>query len=195
VAKGFLQNISSVFKGKERALAVKEVGELRTQVANLSTQLEKRSVETQEIKAIYSSSILNYAMMYYGGIISTDATPETAVTIPAVSASINRYSGTIGSMPLNLFKKEGQAYTVVEDARFSRLSESPNELMSMSDFMGALCRSYFLCGFFFADIIYNKTGSPFLYPLYAHKHLTYQDEQGRVYYEIFLNSGTIESFK
>ena len=191
MANGFLQKIGSVFGSAQRkqALAILEAENvsLKSQVEVISQQ---RSVETKEIQAIYNQSIINQAMWYYGGVISTDATPDTAITVPAIMACVNRISGTIESAPLQMFKKvKGGKQLVEEDFRFTRLCDTPNELMTSSDFWRAMIRQLKLAGFAFADIIYNQSGVPFLYPLEAYRHLTYQDEKGFVYYEIFLKSG------
>ena len=186
MANGILSRITSAFTNRKQADAI-------ARVSVLENQIQTRSVETQEIKELYYQTIMNQSLWTsFEGIVSTTATPETAITVPAVLACVNRISGSISTAPMSLFKRTSDGNVpVFDDDTFSTFIDNPNELMSWSDFWTAQMRALKLCGFAFADIIYNKYGIPFLYPIDAYKHITYQDEQGRVYYEIFCKSGKL----
>ena len=150
-----------------------------------------KSVTLSEVQELFNNVLYSKAMNYFGGVLRTDANPETALQIPAVIACINRISGTISTTPPKLYKRSAGTKQLMEDDIMTyKLAEEPNELMSASDFFHAMELSRLNRGYAFADIQYNSYGIPFLYPLPVLRVLTFNDG-GRIKYQLFLNSGKV----
>ena len=112
-------------------------------------------------------------------------TEETALTYTAVWACVNLIAGTIGSLPLFLYRKtkDGGKEPMVENKLFAILHDQPNPEMSSAAFRETLHAHILLWGNGFAEIVRNGAGKVVeLWPIEPWRVLAYRDyTQGPAY--------------
>ncbi len=74
-------------------------------------------------------------------------TPESALRVPAVSAAVNLIAGAVASLPMAIYKDDGQGKTLAEDhPGFDIVADAANEWTASSDLRKQLAVDAMLWG-------------------------------------------------
>src|SRR4030042_614345 len=116
---------------------------------------------------------------------------ETALTYSAVYNANTLISGTIGSLPLHLYKSEGRIKRFAEEETlYSLLHDSPNPFMTAQVFRETLASHVVLWGNGYAEIVRDNKGDVFaLWPIPPNRVKAMKlTEEGELWYEIDVGS-------
>lgn len=87
------------------------------------------------------------------GIPVAEITPQNILEIPAVSACLERITGIAASLPLKLYKEDGDKTNEVQsDPRVALINDDTKDILSGYDFKKALFRDYYIYGSGYAYI-------------------------------------------
>jgi HK97 family phage portal protein len=112
---------------------------------------------------------------------------DTALTLSAVWNAITLISGTIGSLPLVLYKRtpEGHREVMRDHPLYRILHDEPNPEMSSMDFRETLQGHVLTWGNAFAEITRNGAGQvAALYPIFPSRVSLQRDGAGRIVYAV-----------
>jgi len=145
------------------------------------------SVNTKSIAA-------NDVFRFFGGKVfsGTEVNVNTASQHVTVYACWRDKSESVGQLPVMLMRKGTKGFDVVDSGREHRIfTESPNDFMSMQDFIEMYITCLEARGRFYAYIVRNDRGSvseilPFRYQDNVHVDM---DQNGNVYYNYTTNDG------
>lgn len=114
-----------------------------------------RRKKKQEIRADTAQSGENTILTFFG--LTGELTREAAISIPTVSACINKVGETISRLPVKLYRKDDEQITeIYDDPRIKLLNGSTGDTLSTVDMWKAAVEDYYLgCG---AWIFVNSRG-------------------------------------
>lgn len=102
-----------------------------------------RRKKKQEIRADTGQSAENTILTFFG--ITGELTREAAISIPTVSACINKIGETISRLPVKLYRRnEEQVEEVYDDPRLKLLNGSTGDTLSTVDMWKAAVEDYYL---------------------------------------------------
>lgn len=102
-----------------------------------------RRKKRQEIRADTGQSAENTILTFFG--ITGELTREAAISIPTVSACINKIGETISRLPVKLYRRnEEQVEEVYDDPRLKLLNGSTGDTLSTVDMWKAAVEDYYL---------------------------------------------------
>jgi len=149
----------------------------------------KRTVESPSVplNGVGIERILGVSSKATSGI---SVTPESSLGYPAVWRGVNIRAGTIGRLPLNVLRREGEGKQRDEKhPAFFLLREQPNSEQSAKAFKTLLEAHAILAGDGYALISRNSFGQPTaLIPLPPEKVIPFR-ENGRLAYSIMTDTG------
>lgn len=102
-----------------------------------------RRKKKQEIRADTLSNAETSILTFFG--ITGELTREAAISIPTVSACINKIGDTISQLPVKLYKRNEEEVTeIYDDPRIKLLNGSTGDTLSTVDMWKAAIEDYFL---------------------------------------------------
>ena len=102
-----------------------------------------RRKKKQEIRADTGQSGENTILTFFG--LTGELTREAALSIPTVSACINKVGETISRLPVKLYKRDKEEITeIFDDSRLKLLNGSTGDTLSTVDMWKAAVEDYYL---------------------------------------------------
>ena len=124
---------------------------------------------------------------YYGYTTSgKTVTERSSLQVSAVYACVRVLSEAVASLPLHLYREEGEGSKVkaADHPLYFLLHDEPNEEMTAYTFWETLMTHLLLWGNAYVQIIRNGKGDVIaLYPLMPNRMRVDRDEKGKIYYE------------
>lgn len=104
-----------------------------------------RRKKKQEIRADTPSGAETSILTFFG--ITGELTREAAISIPTVSACINKIGDTISQLPVKLYKRDEEEVTeIYNDPRIKLLNGNTGDTLSTVDMWKAAIEDYYLGG-------------------------------------------------
>jgi len=104
-----------------------------------------RRKKKQEIRADTPSGAETSILTFFG--ITGELTREAAISIPTVSACINKIGDTISQLPVKLYKRDEEEVTeIYDDPRIKLLNGNTGDTLSTVDMWKAAIEDYYLGG-------------------------------------------------
>lgn len=117
---------------------------------------KKKEVRAEESK----DNIMTGEALLRALIGSTIVTKEMALEIPAIKSSIDRIANTVSSLPIKLFKSDGEKVEEIkDDSRLKLLNRETGDTLTSNQFWKAIIQDYFLGQGGYAYI--NKNGTKY----------------------------------
>lgn len=102
-----------------------------------------RRKKKQEIRADTAQNGENTILTFFG--LTGELTREAALSIPTVSACINKVGETISRLPVKLYKRDKEEITeIYDDSRLKLLNGSTGDTLSTVDMWKAAVEDYYL---------------------------------------------------
>lgn len=136
-----------------------------------------------------------FLYLFGGGTYTgRSVTPDSALTLSTVFACVRLLSETIGSLPIHIFRKEGDGVKERDDEHplYPILHDQPNGYMSAIEFKEALMLNLLTSGNAFAEIERNVVGDIIaLNPLLATKMDVERLDDGTILYKYLTDKGVL----
>jgi HK97 family phage portal protein len=87
-----------------------------------------------------------------GSALANEISKEQAMNIPSVSACVNLIADTISSLPIHLYKENGDKVEIVKDSRVALLNEETKDALNGQQFKRAMVEDFLLEGAGYAYI-------------------------------------------
>jgi len=131
-----------------------------------------------------------------GSYIAQFASGDTALRINAVAACVSLRSETIGSLPCNIYRRDGDNRSIDRDHPLHRLlHDSPNDYMSAFEFWQTVEQDLCIDGNFYARIETNgRNEVSALHPLTPELMDVSRDRQTGIIVYTYRNTGTTETY-
>lgn len=120
------------------------------------------------------------------GMVATPLPPDGALQISTVYACARLLAGTVSSLPLMVYQNDKGVRRLYRESRlWSILHDSPNKVMTASDFWQAMIVQWALRGNAYAQIMRDKDGDLVsLWPLSSDQMSVFSDKSdGRLVYQ------------
>ena len=137
-----------------------------------------------------------YSFLMGSSLAGKNVNERSAMQITAVYACVRILSEAVASLPLHLYKDNGEGGKIkaTEHPLYTLLHDEPNPEMTSFLFRETLMSHLLLWGNAYAQIIRNGKGEVVaLYPLMPNRMMVDRDENGQLYYQY--SRGTDEAIK